>query len=155
MPALPPASLPPAPASSKQRGGKNCKRADNSLPPAQEQPLACITRPSSGFAITHASPFPLLQEQGMCFVIFPVRAVHSRCLGNRHPTRLHAGTTKTFHPIWLVSSCGKLYVLRNARVTEPTAINFNKALGGREKQNLKRNTTQEQSWGMTALPKYY
>jgi len=76
----------------------------------------------------------------MCFVIFPVRAAHSRCLGNRHPTRLRAGTITTLHPIRLVSSRGKLYVLRNARVTEPTAINFNKAPAGGERSKTEKGT---------------
>lgn len=49
--------------------GKNCTRAANFLPPAQEQPLGSAPR----HLLVCTSPFSLLQEQGMCFVILPVR----------------------------------------------------------------------------------
>lgn len=70
----------------------------------------------------------------MCFVIFPVRAVHSRRLGNRHPTRFGAGATGTVRPGCLLSSPGKLRALGGAKLTEATAISLSKATsGGRSK----------------------
>jgi len=72
----------------------------------------------------------------MCFVIFPVRAVHSRRLGNRHPTRFHAGAT--VRPSCLVSSRGKLCALRGAKLSEATAISFSKATRGEGEAKFKK-----------------
>lgn len=145
----PPASLPQAPASSEQKGGKNSKRA-----------VPFLLRRNSLCSVFHGCPLlchythePFLSPAaaGMCSVIFPVRAMHSVLLGQSPPNMFSCWNHWNVSPHQAVSSCSQLCALRSAKVTERKAINFNK---GKEKQNLKRNTIQEQSWGWLLL-KYY
>lgn len=83
----------PAPAASRQRGAELQKSRRFPSWCQQQQPLAL--GPVVWFCSRSHQLFPFLQEHGMCFVIFPVRAMPSRRLGNRHPTRLQAGATDT------------------------------------------------------------
>lgn len=129
--------------------GKNCTRAANFFPPAQEQPLASAPRHLLVCYYRH-KPFP--SPAGARNVLRnPSSKGPCSCLGNRHrhPGRWSHGTST---PAAWFPLVGELYVLPDARVTEPTAKNLNGALGEGETE-FEQNSCP--GAGNAELPKDY